>query len=93
MTILVWLAVGIVGNALCWLAIVGLHKSGPLRCPTPRAIFFMVLVSCFGAFSLVLGGVLLLNDWMERRPRRRTWWTRPICSNGPQTSTLSPKGE
>lgn len=77
-----WLAAGGVGNFLIW------HGSKidlwpDQRCPSPKAIFIMVLFCWFGPFSLFVGTVGCIATWVGRRPARESWWTRPICSDRP----------
>lgn len=78
MEILLWVGAGLLGTYLLWLNNQYTFRF-PERCPTPKAIVIMLLVSPAGPFFLLLAAIFWFIEWMERRPRKNSWWTRPIC--------------
>lgn len=77
----VWLLSGLCGSILIWIDDKRFDQrlSGkkPVWCPTPKAIFGMILGSFIGLSSLSAGIALLATA--GPRKKKSTWWNSPIC--------------
>lgn len=74
---LLWFASGLLGAFLMFVNWQWFIRE-PV-CPAPINILRWILASPLGPVLLGAAVIVLIIDFFERRPRRDSWWTRPIC--------------
>ena len=75
---IIWFLPGLIGAWLFWFDWVKTFNPPPY-CPTPRAIFCIIIASAAGVPLFFAGLVVVVSGWLSERPRKDSWWTRPIC--------------
>lgn len=79
----IWYLTGMCGATLIFrsnaLFEADLYRHAPAWCPTPRGIVLCAAASITGPWLLITGVLITISDWAEKRPKRESWFTRPIC--------------
>lgn len=73
-----WLIAGLLGNFIVWRVHTNIDFP-KRRCPTPKAIFAIIVGCPLGGVTLLMGTAILIVEWLEAKPKTDSWWTRPIC--------------
>lgn len=76
-----WLALGACGSVIVWADdkrfSSRIRRTKIVWCPTPRAIFFMVVFSVLGGLLFIASLALCACNY--RPSKKATWWNSPIC--------------
>ncbi len=88
-----WCTLGLVGSFLLWtdevLFAAHLYKRPAIWCPTPRAIFFILVGSIFGIATLIAGLIIWLVE--TGSAFKGSWWDRPICKPKSNPNAPTPR--